>query len=129
MIRKYLPASLAVVLDALIIAVACAPVALAWWLATGAGGKYLDALSNALFFAGAIVLALGAFAEFFKVKEGRRQIYAAVNAPLRLLSGHKMDGGTDQAEGDASQAAGWLLIFIGGLLIIMSLAATLEYII
>jgi hypothetical protein len=126
--RNYARAGLAVAVDALGVAVACAALALAWWLATGAGGRYLEALSDALFFAGGITLTFGALIELFHL-EGTRDIRKLLLAPLRLLEKRGLIRSRDGDDEDDERGAGWLLIFLGAALITLSVAALLDHII
>ncbi|HUL62081.1 MAG TPA: hypothetical protein VLT35_03380 [Methanocella sp.] len=121
---RYLGMAAAIVVDALIVAVVCAVAALAWWLAVGAGGQYLETLSDTLFYVGGIVLTIGAMIAFFRMKWARH-LNGAIWPASRLLLGLEMVGPPEETEVDAASAVGVLLVFIGALLIVISLLLAL----
>ncbi len=121
---KYVSMAAAIVVDTLIIAAVCAVAALAWWLAVGAGGRYLATLSDTLFYVGGIVLTIGAMIAFFRIKWARH-LNGAVWPASRLLLGLEMVGLPEETDADAASAVGLLMIFIGALLIVLSLLLAL----
>jgi hypothetical protein len=126
---KYVAAGLAIVIDALIVAIAIAVVALLYWLVTGAGGDYMVILSDVLFFAGGVILTFGALVAFFKVGK-TQEIRRLMLNPLRPLDlrGAILNVGEDY-EHEGEQEAGWLLIFLGATLIVFSFITSIGYLI
>ena len=125
-LKSYVSVGLAIFIDALIGAIVCAALASAWWFATGAQGTYIVDLSNLLFFAGGIVLVIGAFLEFFHVK-GMGKIYKLLTFPVAYYRPGDMAGTAEEGMAAKEPATGWVLIFIGALLIALSIAISAVY--
>ena len=124
---KYAAAGLAIVIDALIVAIAIAAGSLLYWGVAGSAGAYLDILADALFFVGGLILTFGALVAFFKV--GRTgEIGRLLLSPLRLL---KLRGAIDEDDhaDEEGQRAGWLMIFLGATLIVFSFVASFGHLI
>jgi hypothetical protein len=125
---RFLSTGLALLIDSLVITVACAFLALTYWIASGAGGSYLATFSNVLFFAGGIILTFGALVELFHLKQTRdirRMLLRSANIIKRTHVRETADSDID----DDELNTGWLLILIGALLIIFSLLASFDYLI
>jgi hypothetical protein len=125
---RYLSTGLALLIDALAIAIACAVLALTYWIASSAGGSYLATFSNVLFFAGGIILTFGALIELFhirKTRDIRRILLRAGN----IFNRTDVQKTADSDIEDDELNTGWLLIFIGALLIVFSLVASINYLI
>jgi amino acid transporter len=124
MLTKYAPPAFAIVVDALVVAIVCAALALAYWLVTGAGGEYLRLASDLIFYAGGIVLTLGALIELFRLK-GTKEIRRVLYSPQHLFDGLDMVPVPEKDKSEGKSGAGWTLIFIGALLIAISFLFTL----
>jgi len=84
---------------------------------------YLRALSNILFFAGALVFTFGAFVEFF-VRARSPSILRSMMLPFEVFTKSRAleEKDMDAARTDEDGAGGWALIAIGALTVIISLA-------
>ncbi len=128
MSQRYLAAGLAIVVDALAIAVVTAVLALVYWLVTGTTGGYLALVSNLLFFEGGIILVFGTLLEFFHIKE-TKEIRKLLFSPRPLFERFGFFPAGDQDNNDSEQGAGWVLIFLGATLIIFSIIVSFDYLI
>jgi len=85
--------------------------------------QFFRALSNVLFFTGAIVFTFGAFVEFF-VKASSPSIARAMMLPHEVFSRRFAleEKDKDAARTDEYAPGGWMLIAIGAIIIIISAA-------
>lgn len=93
------------------------------YTAVGGGGSIIVTLSNLLFIEGGIILLLGAIVEFFHIagRDDRMVVSTRVIFPF---------GGKDNAgSGDLVELKnpGWLVIFLGGLLLVYSITFVLVF--
>jgi hypothetical protein len=121
--KSYLVAGLAIAIDVLAVGVLDAIVSLVYWLATGAKEAYLPVLSSLLFIEGGIILTIGCIIAFFHVRytEG---IYKTIMSPLKTLGIN-----AEKEEREDPGEVGWLLIFLGTALIVLSIVASFEFLI
>jgi hypothetical protein len=127
MSQRYRIVGLAIVIDALAIAITTAILALAYWLMTGTNGGYLALVSNLLFFEGGFILLLGALIEFFHIKETKKILKLLLTPGLLFKRFGILPAGDEDSDG--KQGAGWVLIFLGAVLIIFSIIASFDYLI
>jgi hypothetical protein len=123
---RYLSTGLALLIDALAIAIVVAVLALAYWAVTGISGNYLAVFSNALFFAGGIILIFGAVIEFMHIK-GTVELRKMLLRPRAWFDRQGANDEANVAGEDEEPEAGWLLIFVGALLVAFSIVPSLNY--
>lgn len=124
--QRYISTGLALLIDALAITVIAAALALIYWLVTGASGSYLVVLSNVLFLAGGAILTFGMLVEFIHLK-GTKNIRKMLFIYQALRGRYAVLEAADREISGRETGTGWLLIFLGFLLIIFSFGASLDF--
>ncbi len=123
--KSYLTTGLAIAIDALAIGAVDVILSFIYWLATGAKGAYLPVLSNLLFIEGIVIFVFGGLIGFFH-KGGMPETYRMLMSPLKII-------GVQEEKEDIAEPGeydtGWMLVFLGAALIVLSVAALFEFLI
>jgi hypothetical protein len=123
--KSYLTTGLAIAIDALAIGAVNVIFSFIYWLTTGAKGAYLPVLSNLLFIEGIVIFVFGGLIEFFHKGE-MPETYRMLMSPLKII-------GVQEEKEDIAEPGeydtGWMLLFLGAALIVLSVAALFEFLI
>jgi hypothetical protein len=128
MSQRYLATGLAVLIDALVLAILTAVLAMLYWLVTGASGEYLAIVSNILFIEGGAILTFGALIAFFRMG-GTQEIRRMMTSSVLLFGWRKSLQAASEDKKYDEESAGLLLVFLGALLIVFSFLTSINYII
>lgn len=93
------------------------------YILVAGSGNFVDTLSNVIFLEGGFIILLGAVVEFFHVA-GRDNM---IVVPVTLFPGGGKLKESGSPEAVEVKSPGWVLIFIGGLMVLCSLAILLPF--
>lgn len=122
--KRLLIPALSILAIAAALLVIDAVLALAYWYITGPESPYLPALSNLLFLEGAVLMAAGAFTEFFHVGS-TRGIGRTLRSPGALIAELFGKNCSNKSRDQPEMPVWWTLVFLGGALIALSAAVLL----